>query len=405
MDWQSFLTSSSGQTADKSPVLPTRRGEDWRYVSLKWLENWNFKSALKTDIQILPAAAGFHEILFADGYLISELPTGLNVEVIRRDETPSATFQDWFSSFQAQKENIGAASDLFEELNDLRFQEGLFLDIPADSMPDLPVMLRWISTSNLGTRYPRIWVRVGERSKLILSEVFESSSNVEALSLPVMDVEIKRNANFEFTRVVKGAVENAQIGRTRILQDQGSNLESLSLAMGSRLVRHNLDVYMCEEGASAKLNGLAYTGGSQVVDHHTRVDFVVGNCQSTQLYKSILAGASRAVFNGQVVIRQNAQKSNSDQLNQNLLLSSKAEVDSKPQLEIFADDVKATHGSTIGQMDEEEVFYFLSRAIPRETAESMIRRGFTQDLLMQVSNPSVRDWVLGLQSEADQRLI
>ena len=406
MSWQGWIsTASSTPALLAAPRLPTRQEEDWKYVSLKWLESWNFKPALKASVDVLPLSDDFDEIIVADGFLHSEIPAGYQVEVIRHDEKPSDQFQSWFNEIQNLKERVGAAKDLFEDLNHVRFQEGLFLDIKANTSATKPLVIRWVNTSAPGTRYPRLWVRVGSRAKLVLAEVFESSSNVEALAIPVADVEVGESAKLEFSRVVRGSLDNAQVGRTRFFQKANSTLESLSVAFGARLVRHNLDVYLCEEGANSRLQGLAFTGGAQVVDHHTRVDHVVGNCLTTQLYKAVLAGSSRAVFNGQVVIRHNAQKANSDQLNQNLLLSSQAEVDSKPQLEIWADDVKATHGSTIGQMNEEEVFYFLSRAIPRPQAESMIRRGFTQDLLLQVSHPQVRNWLLTLQNEADQRLL
>lgn len=400
----SFWQGLSSATAPANPVLPTRKDEDWRYVSLKFLESWNFKPALRDQIDLLPASK-LDEIVVADGYVVGEAPQGLKLEIIQRDVAPSRDFQDWFASLEAEKAKIKAGTDLFEDLNRLRFPEGIFLDIPDGTMPVNPVLVRWVTTSNLGTRYPRLWVRVGRRAKLILAECFESSSVTDALVLPVADIELCETAKLEYTRVAKGSLLNAQIARTRILLKRDSTLESLSLAMGSRLVRHNLDVYMCEAGAAARLHGLSYTGGSQIVDHHTSVDHVVGRCQTNQLYKSVLAGQSRAVFNGRVVIRHEAQQANSEQLNQNLLLSPTAEVDSKPQLEIWADDVKATHGSTIGQLNEEEIFYFQSRAIPRSQAEMMIRKGFTRDLLMQVSDDRVRDWLTDLQTEADQRLM
>jgi Fe-S cluster assembly protein SufD len=403
MSWQSWLTSAS--TIPANPRLPTRREEEWKYVSLRWLENWNFKPALKDHVEIDPISDDFDEIVLSNGFLQSEVPEGLHLEVIRKDDTPSARFQTWFTHFDEDKAKIVTPHDLFEDLNQVRFPEGFYLEIPDGTVCAKPIVFRWVNTSGLGTRYPRLWVKVGKRSKLVLVESFESSSNTEALSVPVAEIEVKESSKLEYTRVVKGALQNAQIGRTRILLQRDASLESLSFAMGSKLVRHNLDVFMCGQGASARLQGLSYTGGKQVVDHHTRVDHVVGECVTTQLYKSVLAGSSCSVFNGNVVIRHEAQKASSEQLNQNLLLSSKAEVDSKPELEIWADDVKATHGSTVGQLNEEEVFYFLSRAIPRSEAESMIRRGFTQDLLMQVSDPAVQRWILGLQNEADQRLL
>lgn len=402
MTWQDWISTS----APSSPAgrLPTRKDEDWRYLSLKWLENWDFTPSPHEKVDVNVLSDGFDEVILVNGRLLGGLPGGWNIEVVRRDEPPSAAFQEWFRVLEEKKREIGAPKDLFEELNALRFPEGLFIDVPRESVPARPLVLRWVNTSSTGTRYPRVWLRAGDRAKVVLVEVFESSSETDAFSLPVTEAVLGSSAKLELTRIARGSTQNSQIGRTRILQSAGSSVESLSVAFGARVVRHNLDLYLTGAGASARMHGLSFTGLEQVADHHTRIDHVVGGCQTQQLYKSVLAGTSRSVFNGQVVIRHDAQKASSEQLHQSLLLSPSAETDSKPQLEIWADDVKATHGSTVGQLNEEEIFYFLSRAIPRVAAESMIRRGFTRDLLMQVSDPAVREWVLGLQGEADQRL-
>ena len=400
MSWETWNQTS--QKAAATPVLPSRREEDWRYVSLKWLESWDFSPASASKVTVIPQIGGFSEAQFINGDLVFSDPT-LKFEKIQKSKTPSTLFQNWFEKIEQKKIELKATSDLFEELNHLRFQEGYFLDIPNEFTSEKPVIIRWIDDGQKGTRYPRLWIRIGSRAKITLVETYENNEVNGQLCLPVTEIQLNESSSCEYTRVVKSDVAHAQIGRTRVFQEASSNLESLSVALGARLVRHNFDLYLMGQAASSRLHGLSYTGGEQVVDHHTLIDHVVGHCKTEQLYKSALSGSSRSVFNGRVCIRHGAQKADSNQLNQNLLLDSKAEADSKPQLEIWADDVKATHGSTVGQMDEEEIFYFLSRAITREKAESMIRRGFTLELLMQVANPIVKSWLLSLQDEADQR--
>ena len=401
MNWQEWNQPSAKASAQ--PLLPSRREEDWRYVSLKWLESWDFSRAQKGTAESESALAGFAELHFVNGELVSADPS-IPLEKIQKSKAPSESFQKWFEQIEKKKSLLKASVDLFEELNRLRFQEGYFLDLPPEFSLPKPLLIRWSDDQQKGTRYPRVWIRLGTRAKLTLLEIFEGASSETQLNLPVSEIEIGDSAHLEVSRVVKSSPSSAQIGRTRIFQNKSSHLESLSVALGARLVRHNLDLYLVGAEATSRLHGLSYTGGEQVVDHHTLIDHTVGHCKTEQLYKSALHGSSRSVFNGRVSIRHAAQKADSNQLNQNLLLDSRAEADSKPQLEIWADDVKATHGSTVGQMNEEEIFYFQSRAISRSQAESMIRRGFTLDLLMQVSNPLIKSWLLSLQDEADQRL-
>ncbi len=183
------------------------------------------------------------------------------------------------------------------------------------------------------------------------------------------------------------------ISRTQIFLEEFANLHSYSHQSGAILGRNNLDVYHIGKNSTSVVDGTYLCSKNQVIDNHTKIDHVVGDCQSSQLYKGIIQDQARAVFNGQVVIRHGSQKASSEQLNKNLLLSSEAEVDSKPELAIYADDVKATHGSTIGQLNEEEIFYFESRAISRAKAIQLLSKGFIFEVAIKFAHPTILKWL------------
>lgn len=164
-------------------------------------------------------------------------------------------------------------------------------------------------------------------------------------------------------------------------------------------MRNNLAICLDGENIESSLDGLYGIRGHQHIDNHTCVDHRYPHCTSSQLYKGILDGSARAVFNGKIFVRREAQKTNAYQLNRNLMLSPDAEVDTKPQLEIYADDVKCTHGATIGQIDEDEIFYLQSRCIPKKQAISLLSHGFAEDVLYQIGNPGIRHTFRGLLCE------
>jgi Fe-S cluster assembly protein SufD len=180
------------------------------------------------------------------------------------------------------------------------------------------------------------------------------------------------------------------IGTTRIWQEKASSLVSFSFAHGGSICRTNLSVFIKGEGTNTIMNGLYGIDGDQQVDNHTLLDIQHPNCTGYQLYKGLLNGRSRAIFNGKIYVHSEAQKTNAYQLNKHLLLGNEARVDTKPQLEIFADDVKCTHGATIGQLSEEEIFYLQSRCISRQTAIQLLSKGFIDDMVDTIKNGSVR---------------
>ena len=181
------------------------------------------------------------------------------------------------------------------------------------------------------------------------------------------------------------------IGTTKVSQERGSSYRSVAISLGAELSRHTLDIAQRAEGTETTIDGLYVATGGQHVDNHTSIDHAFPHGQSNQLYKGILDGRARAVFNGKVFVREGALLTDARQLNRNLLLSTETTVDTKPQLEILADDVKCSHGATVGQLEDEEIFYLTSRGIRPERARALLTFGFAEDLIGRIKIGSVRE--------------
>lgn len=406
------LVRQNGFSYFEKHGLPTKLDEAWKYTSLKrlpeaLLEPQDF-SSLKVSKDLQKALRPylnpeFFHLVFFNGALVndlSDLKALKKIKIVGLEEIEQTSV---FKTIRRARKQLGSVrQDAMEALNSAFAHSGVVIEVPAQTALEKPLQILYYQDSDKAT-YPKTLVKVGKAAKLTLVESFVGSVQ-KSVTDAVTEVVIEESGKLEYIRVQEESFQATHVGCTRVFLNKYSTLEALSYATGASLYRHNLDVYCMGEQATALVNGLTLGFGSQHHDNHTLIDHVVGNCTTRQLYKSILDGESRAVFNGKVHIRQDAQKAASDQLNQNLLLSSKAEADSKPELGIYADDVKATHGSTVGQLDAEELFYFLSRAIPREKAVEMLSLGFVNELIDRVSDKSVRNWLHERLLAAYQRM-
>jgi Fe-S cluster assembly protein SufD len=208
---------------------------------------------------------------------------------------------------------------------------------------------------------------------------------------PVTEVAAAAGSWLEHTRIQRESERAYHVGLTQVNQQRDSHYRSFSMAMGAALARHNLHVRLNDENIETLMYGLYLTRGDQVVDNHTAIFHDQPNCRSWEVYKGVLDGRSRAVFNGKVLVQPAAQKTDAKQTNRNLLLSDLAKVDTKPQLEIFADDVKCTHGATVGRLDDTALFYARSRGIPQDSAERLLTYAFAAEVIEEVALEPVRD--------------
>lgn len=366
--------------------LPGRKREDWHYSSSKLLSGLKFQLALgladtqlpaKTDLTLL--RNDFYNLVFINGRLCEQYS---DLKALRSEVQLLPI---------SKNIALAGAQDLsdFSALNLSYSEQGYELQVPAGQAISKPVQILSYVTSPLAMTHPRILVKLGQRSKLTLVESF-SGTGAQYLQNSICNLNVDESAKLEYVRILADHISAFNVGSTRVTLAKDSQFEALSFCVGARFGRHNLDIKLLGKGASAQVYGLTLGAGDQHMDHSTLIDHTVGDCTTVQLYKSVLNHTARSVFTGKVMIQRDAQKASSEQLNNNLLLSSQAEADSRPQLEILADDVKATHGSTVGQLNSEELFYLLSRAIPRGMALEMLSLGFVQELVFKVSDSRVQ---------------
>ncbi len=378
-----------------SKGLPNKKQEAWKYTSLKSLSQQDLLPSLqKTTLKGLQKTfkelsnSDFHQILVSDGEIFMK-PSDVKAlkEKVKISFSDKASAQ--FLKNSRQQTQV-LRQDSLEGLNSA-FSKALVISVKEKTTLEKPLQVLFYSRQ-AKAQYPRLNIHLKKQSELKLIETYLSDGQ-KHFTDAVSEISLDEQASLQYLRVQSENKKTTHFGCSRIYLKAQANLESLVYSTGSLVSRHNLDVHCLGEGANAIVNGLTLGNADQHFDNSTRIDHVVGHCTTNQLYKSLLAGKSKAVFRGQVEIRPQAQKAFSEQLNKNLLLSKEAEADSIPQLNIYADDVKATHGSTVGQMSEEEIFYLLSRAIDRDKAVEMLSLGFVKDLVDRVSNAETRTWL------------
>ena len=237
---------------------------------------------------------------------------------------------------------------------------------------------------------PRVLVVLGDEARATVIETHEDSG-LPSLSNSVTEIVLGNGATLDYVRVQREGAQATHIATTQSHQGRDSVLRSTSIALGAGLSRHDLGAVLAGTGASLTLNGLSVLSGRQHVDYHTTIDHAQPHCESHELFNGVFDQHARGVFNGRIIVRPGAQRTDSKQTNNNLLLSGEARADSQPQLEIYADDVKCTHGATLGPLDATALFYLQSRGLSPQIAKSLLTYGFAADILTRIASPSVRD--------------
>lgn len=232
--------------------------------------------------------------------------------------------------------------------------------------------------------HPRNLIIVGKRSKVSIVETYAGRGDEPYLTNAVTEFVVGEGASVEHDKLQAESLTGFHVGTVHFEQFEGSTVVSNAINFGGALVRNTITAILGAQRCEATLNGLSLATGTQLVDNHTTIDHAKPNCASHELYKSILDGNARGVFNGKIFVRKDAQKTDAKQTNKTLLLSDHATIDTKPQLEIFADDVKCTHGATVGHLDEEQLFYLRSRGIGEETAKDILTFAFASDIINRV---------------------
>jgi Fe-S cluster assembly protein SufD len=376
--------------------LPSRRQEEWRFTGLKGIEGEVFElpAAVAPRIDVTAwRVSDAHLLVFVDGIFapdvseVGDLPDGVVVSNLVLGAT---------SGSEAVAQHLGSLAPLaehpFAALNTALIADGAFIHVPAGMELDRPIQIVFVSGSGerVTLSAPRILIvaEAGSRATVVEQHIGDGASS---LSCPVSEIVIGEKAVLNHVVVQE---ENLSVHHLAVRQIQlaaDSRYSAQSISLGGALARTDIGVVLDGERAEASLDGLYLADGTQMADTHLMVRHASPNCNSHQLYKGILAGRAKSVFNGRIVVDQDAQKTDAKQSNRNLLLSEDAVVNSNPQLEIFADDVRCTHGSTVGQLDEEAVFYLRSRGIGREEAIQLLTLAFAGEILERIPVAGLRD--------------
>ena len=395
------LLREVGLEAFAEQGLPDTKQEEWRYTRLTPLAEiaWtNAPAAIGVKQSSLEAAAepvfGCEPVVFVDGRHRAGLPGGAGAgEVAALAESAEAP---------ALLGTLAEArSHPFVGLNGALCQDGARVTLRGEA-PCL-VHLVFAEATEAAASHPRVLIEAapGSRGTVIVDHV--SLEETTHLANAVLEVEVGANASLDLVVLQRQGKRSFHAGHVAGRVERDGRLRTHTLTLGGAFVRNDLVVTLVGEGAECAMKGLYLGTGEELIDNHTWIDHSVPQCRSDELYKGVLAGRSQGVFRGRVVVRPDAQKTEAQQSNPNLLLSDDAEIDSKPQLEIYADDVKCSHGSAIGRLDPEALFYLRSRGIDVDEARALLTRGFAGEVLAALPEPTLAEAVGALFSERLER--
>ncbi len=389
----------------ESQGFPSTRVEDWKYFNLAPLRKTTFhhvhdrervslrrETLAGFEVHCLPGA----QLVFVDGYFEPTLST-------TRVLPDGIELGDLATAIQAKRaflekhlgEHARIDADPLVALNTAMLHDGAFVHVGRGVQVPDPIHLLFVSTGTKGATasHPRTIVVLEEGAALNLVEDYVSTTDATYFTNPVTEVILESGAVLDYSKLERESKNAFHVSATHVFQARDSSFESTSISFGGKSVRNDLFVRLAGPGASCVLNGLNVIGDHQLVDDHTTIRHEQPHCTSQELYKSILDGHAEGVFNGAIYVAQDAQKTSSRQTNRNLVLSKHALMNTKPQLEIYADDVKCSHGATVGELDEEALFYLRARGIDQETSRRILTYAFANDVLTRIRQEPLRKTV------------
>lgn len=378
--------------------LPDRREEEWKYTDVSVLgRRASLAPQPAPTVPALDAAlhdsalpsAGMQRMVFVDGHYCAELsrivdlPPGVRLLSLAQMLDSGAELPRQL--FEQEHEHT-----IFATLNNALASDGAVLLLAPDAVLETPLYLVFVASGGDVTSYPRNLVMAAAGARGTLIEHYLGTPETHSFTNALTQLSLDPGAEIAHYKLLQEGAAAVHIAGIHAQQAASSRFSSHSFALGGRLGRNDITVRLQGAGSQCTLNGLYLLDGRQHMDHHTRIDHLAPECRSREYYRGVLDGAARGVFNGKVVVHPGAVKTDAHQSNRNLLLSRQAEVDTKPQLEIFADDVVCTHGATVGQLDEEALFYLRSRGIDAETARALLIYGFAQEIIEKIEVPALR---------------
>ncbi|MBI2258915.1 MAG: Fe-S cluster assembly protein SufD [Flavobacteriia bacterium] len=392
-----------------STDFPTTKTEAWKYTRVTKIKNTKFKiladfplwrgikgeeSSNQIDKFLIPNLSG-SVIVFVNGLFSSELSTieaenGLEILPLNQDNT----FKKDLGKL------IPLENEIFYSLNTFYAQDGIAIRIAKNTQLKQTIQLIFISSGENTYIGNRNVIRCEDFSKAHITMNYVSLDNELAFNNTITEISVGSNAHLSVDKIQQESESMNSIISEFVQQEKDSTFSINTFTLGGDLVRNNLNIDVNGQNCETYLSGAYILKSKQHVDNHTIVDHKVAYCESNELYKGVIDDQATAVFNGKVFVRKDAQKINAFQSNGNILLSNTATINSKPELEIYADDVKCSHGSTTGQLDEEAIFYLKSRGISYKTAKKMIVGAFLEDVIKRVSNEHVQLYVNSLTNNS-----
>src|SRR5215218_1091030 len=382
--------------------IPTVKHEEWKYTRIGGLFNKEYQYAVIPLITLLSAAdinsvrlpghEQANELVFVNGVFSLPLSVIRSAElvVLPLEKAAKNEFKEIVSKHFGHSSNY--LKDGINALNTALANGGIFLHIRRGQIAQHPVYIYNITDTRSGNilAQPRSLVHIGENAQVRIVETYATVGSGESFTNQVMEVVTEKDAVLAYYKIQNDAGHTNQVSTTHIRQIGKSYVHAVTVSLNGGIVRNNLNVVLEAERCEAHLYGLYFQQGQSHVDNHTVVDNMKPHCLSNELYKGILSDSATGVFNGKIFVRPLAQKTNAYQSNKNILLSDAASVNTKPQLEIFADDVKCSHGCTVGRLNEEGLFYLRSRGIDEKTARSLLLRAFVVDILEHIKPEPIR---------------
>lgn len=391
--------------------IPTAKNEEWKYTRISPLFNKEYEvpfqlestTITKADIDPyrLPGHEEANELIFVNGIFSSALSfiRSSDLIVLPLEEAAKNEYSNIVTS------NLGHSSDYHKDginaLNTAFANGGVFIFVKKSIVIEHPVYIYNITDARAVNIFsqPRSLVYVSENAQLEMVEAYATIGQGESFTNQVMEVVVEKDAHVEYYKIQNDAAHANQVSTTHIRQTGKSYTHTVTISLNGGIVRNNLNIILEAERSEAHMYGLYFQQGKSHIDNHTVVNNVKPHCLSNELYKGVLSDQSSGVFNGKIFVQPQAQKTNAYQSNKNILLSADASVNAKPQLEIYADDVKCSHGCTVGQLDEEGLFYLRSRGIPEDAAKSLLVHAFAIDILEKIKPAAIRNYVDQLISE------
>ena len=389
---------SSGIARFDQLGFPGTRDEEWRFTPLNALYQQPFipvtsrpdydQEAIIRRANIFPESI---PLVFLDGYMLPlpgnvKLPSGCQVLSLQNS---LKTKHEWLESTLGRLASI--ESNTFAALNTAYLQDGVVIHLSKNCVVEQPFHLSFLESSQGHISFPRILVIAEQHSQATIIETHRSIGEQADFTLAVSEFALAEEARIDHYRVNEVNKQSFHFVTQHSRLARGSNFRSHAFTLGGSLVRNDLFAYLGAENGECTLNGLYTADGTRLVDNHTTIDHAMPHCNSHEVYKGIITDQAKGVFNGKIFVRQDAQKTDAKQTNQTLLLSPDATIDTKPQLEIFADDVKCTHGATVGQLDAEMLFYLRSRGISPQEAQSILTYAFANDIIGRVEVEPLRN--------------